>query len=405
MGDLSAFNFAAYCDDCAQFRIFRRIRSKCLPQLVIVSHAYIERELRKGIAALAAHIDVTVVTPNIADCLVFSALDMNESAEAIEFFSPIASIRLTGAQYLFRSLDLGFRRQRPDVICVEYNLWSVMFWQVWLARFLFAPRAKLVLSVKKNTYRKDGTFSALKTALAQATIGMPDRIIAASEMTARLYRDLFGVSSATISTFTHLGVDTDLFAPAQIKRSVNPARATLGYAGRLEPHKGVEDLIEAVKQCRISHNLDIQVRLCGGGSLLDSLRVDAGKLDWLNVEGPVPNAEIAAFLQSIDIFVLPTRILPDHQEHDAHVLLEAQACALPCIATRSGINIEMFEGGDGILVEPNEPGQLAEAIGKLIPDVQQREMLSRKVRERAVRHYDNHRLAERKANFFKEVAL
>lgn len=82
-------------------------------RLAIVSHAYLEEELRKGIGALARHLDVRVVTPQIADCLVFPSLRFEDSPRYVELFEPIRSIHLFGAQYLFLSHDLGFRESKP----------------------------------------------------------------------------------------------------------------------------------------------------------------------------------------------------------------------------------------------------------------------------------------------------
>lgn len=373
-------------------------------RLAIVSHAYIEEELRKGIGALARQLDVRVVTPEIADCLVFPSLRMEDSQQFIELFEPIKSVRLFGAQYVFLSRDLGFRKSRPDVICIEYNLWSLMFWQTMVAARLFSPKSRIVLSVKKNTFRRGGALARLKQLVARASLGSVTRVMTASRMTAQLYRELFGLADSRIATFTHLGVDTENFAPATPSRAIEPGRAVLGYAGRLEPHKGIEDLVEAVARCRSATGLDVRLEVCGGGSLSGWLDDRARESDWLTLRGLVPNGKVPDFLRGLDVFVLPARTLPDHEEHDAHALLEALACGLPCIATRSGINAELLGDGTGVLVTPHRPDELAAAIGALVADTGRRRQLALAARERAVGEFDNHRLAERKAQFFQEVA-
>lgn len=373
-------------------------------RLAIVSHAYIEEELRKGIGALARHLDVRVVTPEIADCLVFPSLRVEDSQKYIELFEPIRSVHLFGAQYLFVSRDLGFRASKPDVVCVEYNLWSVMFWQTAIAARLYSPQARIVLSVKKNTFRRKGSLGKFKELVARASLGSVARVVTASRMTARLYQDLFGIAEARIATFTHLGVDTENFSPPAPPRPVHTDAAVLGYAGRLEPHKGIEDLVEAVVACRTATGLDLKLEICGSGSLSGWLEDMAAANDWIAIRGLMPNGEVPNFLRGLDIFVLPPRTLPDHEEHDAHSLLEALACGLPCIATRSGINAEVLGDGTGVLVSPHRPDDLADAVGALVQDPSRRRELAAAARQRAIEDFDNHRLAERKARFFQEVA-
>lgn len=289
------------------------------------------------------------------------------------------------------------------MICIEYNLWSVMFWQTVIAARLFSPRSRIVLSVKKNTFRREGAFAKLKELVARVSLGSVARVITASRMTAQLYRELFGIPETRIATFTHLGVDTDHFAPPPDPRPVRPDGAVLGYVGRLEAHKGLEDLVEAVAACRATAGLDLKLEVCGSGSLSGWLADAAAAHDWITINGLMPNGQVPHFLRELDIFVLPARNLPDHEEHDAHSLIEAFACGLPCIATRSGINTELLGDGTGVLVEPLDPAGLASALAALVPDVPRRQKLGARARERAVREFDNHSLARQKADFFEKV--
>ena len=373
-------------------------------QVVVISHAYIEEELRKGVAALADRLDVRVISPASADCLVFSGLNVGDSESHIELFDPLRTVRLFGAQYVFLSPDLGFRRRPPDVICVDYDPWAIVFWQTLLCSRLFARRSVIVCSAKKNTYRRFPVFGWVKSLAARVGIRRTSKFIAASHRTARMYEDIFGVDKAIIEVMTHLGVDTDHFAPPADPRPIEPDRAVVGYVGRLERHKGIEDLVSAIEHLRSVTELDVRLNVCGSGSLAAELAEMAGSRPWLSVESAVPNNQVPPFLRGLDIFVLPARVLPDHEEHDAHALIEALACGLPCIATRSGINAELLGDGTGVLVEPQQPLELASAIGALVPDVALRRELSSHGRQRAVAEFDNHRLAQRKAELFKEVA-
>ena len=75
---------------------------------------------------------------------------------------------------------------------------------------------------------------------------------------------------------------------------------------------------------------------------------------WL----PGTRDDVAALMQGIDLFVLPSLV-----EGISNTILEAMACGLPIIATRVGGNPELVEEGvTGSLVPPANPGALAEAI-------------------------------------------
>jgi len=327
---------------------------------VIVSHAFLEPELRKGIAALAAYADVRVVTPSAWRVLIFRRKALTDSRDFIDLFRPIRAIKLFGGQYVFLSLTLGLRHPPPDVVHVEYEPWSIVFWQVAITRLVFARHAALVCNVKKNTFRAgNGIAGRIKRLLARLGIAQVGRFTAASEMTRELYIRRFGVPAPAIDVVTHLGVDTTNFQPGS--RLPQPGRAVIGYTGRLEHQKGVDVLIAAVEECR-RRGVDATLRIVGTGYQEADLRRTAESRPWLSIEPARPNSEIAAFMREIDLFVLPSRVLPDHEEHDAHALLEALASGVPCIATRSGINPEILRDSLGVVVAADAVAELAAAI-------------------------------------------
>ncbi|MBT6118266.1 MAG: glycosyltransferase, partial [Rhodospirillaceae bacterium] len=102
--------------------------------------------------------------------------------------------------------------------------------------------------------------------------------------------------------------------------------------------------------------------ISAGSFLAAPLAARAREENWLDVAPTVPHAAVAPFLRGLDLFCLPAHVLPDHEEHDAHALMEAMACGIACIGTRSGIIPELLDGKTGLLVPPADPPALAEAI-------------------------------------------
>ncbi len=127
------------------------------------------------------------------------------------------------------------------------------------------------------------------------------------------------------------------------------------------------------------------------------------KCSWLSIFPPVPNARVAEFLKNLDIFVLAARTLEDHQEHDAHALLEAMACGVPCVGTTSGIIPEILGDGAGVLVPPEAPMELFSALSDLIRNDAKRMSLGRRGRIKAETEFALDVVAGGKMRVFERV--
>jgi glycosyltransferase involved in cell wall biosynthesis len=384
------------------------------PRVLILSHSFHDPEQRKMLLALAEHVDVRVVAPKSLPepkalrGRVFKPHDLDVSSLARHLFIPLRPIYRPGspfiAQYGFASVALGVRRVRPDVIHLDYQPWSPIFWQALLARRLFAPRAAVVLAAKKNTYRRyPGLPGRLKAALTEAGLRRVDWILAASTKAADLYATELGFDRRRIDVLTHVGVDPGAFAPAGDRPTAGPP-VTVGFCGRLEAQKGVPELVEAVERCRADTGAEVRLRLVGSGSLEPELAALAGERPWLSVEGPLPSARIPAFLAGLDVFVLPARVEEDHEEHDAHALLEALTVGVAGIGTRSGAIVDVLGDGTGVLVEPEDPAGLARALAGLVRDPEARAEYAARGRRKAQAAFVNPVVARRQADLYAAMA-
>jgi glycosyltransferase involved in cell wall biosynthesis len=159
------------------------------------------------------------------------------------------------------------------------------------------------------------------------------------------------------------------------------ARAALGlpggafvllFVGLLVPVKGPGVLVEALERLA---DPQLFCALVGGGPLREPLeaRVRAGGLgERVFFAGTRPTAEIPRWMQAADALVLPSL-----SEGRPNVVLEAQACGLPVIATRVGGTPELVRDGiNGVLVDRGDPGELARAITTLKQDEETRGRLA-----------------------------
>ena len=144
--------------------------------------------------------------------------------------------------------------------------------------------------------------------------------------------------------------------------------------GRLVQRKGIDTMIEAlpIVQDRIPGAVYV---IAGSGPELDSLQRlrKALRLEHsVFFIGRVASDELRSYYNACDVFVLPAREAHEDVEGFGIVFLEAAACGKPSIGTRTGgIPDAIINGETGILVDPDAPDQLAEAVIKILgePDL------------------------------------
>ncbi len=143
--------------------------------------------------------------------------------------------------------------------------------------------------------------------------------------------------------------------------------------GRRVPKKGFDTLVSACAVAR-ERGRPWTLRLVGEeGDASDALRSLVRELqleDLVAFEGPVLQNELLTRMRHADALVLPCRIVDDgDRDGIPNVLVEAMAAGTPVISTPiSGIPELVVDGQNGLLVEPDRPAALADAIDRLIDD-------------------------------------
>jgi glycosyltransferase involved in cell wall biosynthesis len=214
------------------------------------------------------------------------------------------------------------------------------------------------------------------------------------------------------------GVDATRFQPmsrheARKALKISDDERVIAYIGRLSPEKGVADLLEAMALLKqgillkdvnitnvpeiiwkssqvdrdlrarsdaarrsastsgcldndenVSKTVDegarVRLLLVGHGRQHDklvSLASSLGLHDRIIWAGMRPNHELAPYYNAADVACVPS-----HMEGVPNTALEALACGIPVVGTRVGGIPEVLTDATGILVDPGQPQQLAEAL-------------------------------------------
>jgi len=152
-------------------------------------------------------------------------------------------------------------------------------------------------------------------------------------------------------------VDTERFRLPDLKRK-REERINLGILGGYSNYRKGLDIL--FKSAALIKNTNFTIHVGGDGSLLDSfknLARELGVYDNCKFYGEILPENLVEFYSGLDIFVLASR-----DETFGVVIIEALCCGIPVIATKCGGPQEIITQDTGILVEKENPQQLAEAI-------------------------------------------
>jgi teichuronic acid biosynthesis glycosyltransferase TuaC len=160
------------------------------------------------------------------------------------------------------------------------------------------------------------------------------------------------------------GVDTSLFYPRdrtavrQMLGVPNDARIVL-FVGRLEPQKGMGELLDAF--ARVHRRIPrAMLVLIGDGVSVCEARAHAAALPpgAARALGPRPHAEVAAWMGACDVLTLPS-----WTEGTPNAVLEALASGRPVVATSvGGIPDVIADPRAGIVIPPRDSHALADAL-------------------------------------------
>jgi len=211
-------------------------------------------------------------------------------------------------------------------------------------------------------------------------------IIADSEATRQDVIHILGAPPERVTAIP-LGVEetlrpiTDPKALAAFRQRHGLERPYILFVGTLEPRKNIPCLLEAFALLKARQNVSHALVLVGGkGWYYEALFERISKLGLgkdVYFAGYAADRDLPYWYSAAEAFVYPSLY-----EGFGLPPLEAMACGVPVIVSRAS-SLPEAVGEAGLLVEPDDPQALAEAISLLLEDADLRERLRRAGFERA----------------------
>jgi phosphatidylinositol alpha-1,6-mannosyltransferase len=230
-------------------------------------------------------------------------------------------------------------------------------------------------------------------------------ILANSRATADLAASRFGLESAPAVVHPSAGPRP---RASEISARAAKLRQALGFAegtgpillsiGRLVPRKGFDLVLHSVARLR-RQRPDLRYVIVGNGPermRLEYLAGELGVASNVRMLGHADEITKWAALELCDLFVMPNRTLDGTDwEGFGIVFVEAALATRAVVGGSSGGTADAIADGEtGLVVDPERPGELTDAIRRLLDDRDLRIRLGRAAEQRARAQFSSAALAD-----------
>ena len=288
----------------------------------------------------------------------------------------------------WQALRRFVRKTRPDVVVSFLSYFSVLTAVKAAAvgaRIVFNQQTPMTAFLADGDYHWRRRWQRHAFAIVtRAGYAAADLIVTTSQGVADDLVAAFGVARGQVRVVPN-PVDLDAIAAAA-EAPLDPIHAAawqhpvIVAAGRLAEAKNYQLLIEAIAMLRA--RLPARLFILGQGDderTLMALVAARGLGDAVVFCGFQANPW--KYIARADVFALTSRY-----EGFGNVLVEAMACGVPVVATRSsGTRDIVRDGIDGLLIERHEPAAVAAALERVLGDEPFRRRLAAEARSGAAR--------------------
>lgn len=162
------------------------------------------------------------------------------------------------------------------------------------------------------------------------------------------------------------GIDLDLYRPSKkpqdlIRRHQLHGKFTLLFAGRISEDKNMSLLSKIIRQANQQTPDTYNLVIAGDGPDLSKLKTELVLESNVLFTGRIDAEELVSWYQSSDLLVFPS-----HTDTFGMVVLESQACGVPCLVTNTGGPKEIIaQEQTGWVIEGDNPKSWLDKINEL----------------------------------------
>lgn len=265
------------------------------------------------------------------------------------------------------------------------------------AHALAAARRRGIRSIFFTWQNLDVTYPLPFELVRKWTLANVDGAIAGNQDAAEILRRR-GFAKPLV-VLPQFGVDPDDF-PFRPPRAGVPFR--IGYAGRLWRGKGLDTLLEAAAGLDGDWTIELLGTTREEEPALRAQATQLGIADRLAMPPGRPSSEVAAFLRTLDVLILPSRSLPNWKEQFGRILVEAMASGVSVVGSDSG-EIPFVIGDAGLIFPEGDAPALRGHLARLLEDLGLRQSLAERGRARVLARFTQQHIAEATVAFYREV--
>lgn len=307
---------------------------------------------------------------------------------------------LRNACHVYRGLTELLREARPDILELWEEPFFAVSWQAIRAFKKLNPQGKVIFFSAQNLPRRYpfpfAQFERYVYRRADMCFAMSDEV--AGVIAARGWRGR--------SEVLPLGLDgavyADLPPPEPLRERLGLREPVIGFAGRLDAEKGIGDLCAALE--RLSREGErFSALLVGDGGMRGEAEARLARLGVpCHSAGAVPAAEMPAYLNAMDVVVVPSRTTPKWKEQFGRVAAEAMAAAKAIVVSDSGELPNVVVAAGEIFPE-GDVAALAAKLRGLLVDPARRVALGEAARELAFKKYTWSAIADRQIELYRQL--
>jgi glycosyltransferase involved in cell wall biosynthesis len=373
--------------------------------------------------------DVDVVTgvPNVPNGVVYPGYrnrwrsrEVVEGVETLRVWTYLAPNKGTVRRianylsFLVTGTLGGLFARRPDVVIAT----SPQFFCGWAGVFVSRlRRVPFLLEVRDLWPESIAAVGAMRSSWLLRFLGwLERRMYAAATRIVTVGRgyqqqlEARGVPAERISVIPN-GVDGSLFDPATDASALRARYAPRGeflcsYVGTIGMGCGLAVVLRAAEALREQGRDDVVFLLVGDGAVREELEREARErgLSRVVFTGRLPKAEMPAVLAASDACLVHLARRELFRSVMPSKIFEAAAMAKPIVLGVEGFAAEVVaDAGAGICIEPENAGQLVEAVLRLAADRELARSLGRAGRERIAAAYDYGELARKYGELIRGV--